>query len=153
MYILFRLVVNSYATKSNNSFVDFLVNLLQFIWIFALVVQVIVSLRNKPEEAKKIHLGCALVFGCGGIMMMVTVLVDLFGPGAIVASVGTKIMTALIFLSPVIAAVAHFEWTIILSMLQYYLMLPTYVNTFSLYSFCNTHDCSWGKNGNFCRIV
>ena len=27
---------------------------------------------------------------------------------------------------------------------QYLYMLPTYVNMFSIYSFCNMHDISWG---------
>jgi chitin synthase len=30
---------------------------------------------------------------------------------------------------------------------QYLFMIPTYINTFQIYSFCNMHDISWGTKG------
>jgi cellulose synthase/poly-beta-1,6-N-acetylglucosamine synthase-like glycosyltransferase len=36
---------------------------------------------------------------------------------------------------------------IALSIVQYYYMLPTFINIFSIYSFCNVHDISWGTKG------
>jgi hypothetical protein len=39
--------------------------------------------------------------------------------------------------------------TMIVVFPQYLYMLPTYVNMFSIFSFCNMHDISWGtKEGN-----
>jgi|EP00937_MAST-01D_sp_MAST-1D-sp2_P001351 cellulose synthase/poly-beta-1,6-N-acetylglucosamine synthase-like glycosyltransferase len=36
---------------------------------------------------------------------------------------------------------------ILFSIIQYYYMLPTFINIFSIYSFCNVHDISWGTKG------
>lgn len=34
---------------------------------------------------------------------------------------------------------------VISCLVQYLLMLPSYINTLSIYAFCNSHDVSWGK--------
>jgi len=47
-----------------------------------------------------------------------------------------------------VGALIHGEfWHILFSILQYYYMLPTFINIFSIYSFCNVHDISWGTKG------
>jgi len=47
-----------------------------------------------------------------------------------------------------VGAILHGETTAILfSIVQYYYMLPTFINIFSIYSFCNVHDISWGTKG------
>ena len=38
-------------------------------------------------------------------------------------------------------------WPILLSTVQYFYMLPTFVNIFNIYSFANMHDISWGTKG------
>ncbi len=35
-------------------------------------------------------------------------------------------------------------FSLLLTLPQYLYMLPTYVNMFSIFSFCNMHDISWG---------
>jgi hypothetical protein len=44
---------------------------------------------------------------------------------------------------------AVFSLSVVL--LQYVYMLPTYVNIFSVFSFCNLHDISWGTKEGKCR--
>ena len=45
-------------------------------------------------------------------------------------------------------------FTLMLVIVQYLYMLPTYVNMFSIFSFCNMHDISWGtKEGTSTRAV
>jgi chitin synthase len=47
-----------------------------------------------------------------------------------------------------VGAVLHGEtFHILFSIVQYYYMLPTFINIFSIYSFCNVHDISWGTKG------
>ena len=47
-----------------------------------------------------------------------------------------------------VAALLHGEFFAICgSFLQYFFMLPSYVNILMIYSFCNTHDLSWGTKG------
>ena len=47
-----------------------------------------------------------------------------------------------------VAAALHGEaFQILVSVLQYFWMLPTYINVLTIYSFCNTHDLSWGTKG------
>lgn len=38
-------------------------------------------------------------------------------------------------------------WHMFTSFIQYLLLTPTYVNILNVYSFCNTHDITWGTKG------
>ena len=51
-----------------------------------------------------------------------------------------------------LSALIHGELTqLMFVMPQYLFMLPTYANIFSVFSFCNMHDISWGtKEGTYC---
>lgn len=51
-----------------------------------------------------------------------------------------------------LAAILHGEFISVTKVFpQYMYMLLTYVNVFSIYSFCNMHDISWGtKEGAQC---
>lgn len=47
-----------------------------------------------------------------------------------------------------VGAALHGEFFhILFSIMQYYFMLPTYINIMSIYSYCNVHDISWGTKG------
>lgn len=36
---------------------------------------------------------------------------------------------------------------VIIGFMAYIFMSPTYINMFTIYSYCNTHDVSWGTRG------
>ncbi|EQC40891.1 hypothetical protein SDRG_01956 [Saprolegnia diclina VS20] len=57
--------------------------------------------------------------------------------GGVITSLG------LIFLS----AFVHGEFGILLSFVQYFFMLPTFVNVLGIYAYSNLHDLSWGTKG------
>jgi cellulose synthase/poly-beta-1,6-N-acetylglucosamine synthase-like glycosyltransferase len=59
-----------------------------------------------------------------------------------------RICTIAAFGSYFVGAAIHGEIKhITFSIVQYYYMLPTFINIFSIYSFCNVHDISWGTKG------
>ncbi len=51
---------------------------------------------------------------------------------------GVYLFTGLLFgkLIPVVSCI-----------FQYLLLLPSYINTLTIYAFCNSHDVSWGTKG------
>jgi hypothetical protein len=51
------------------------------------------------------------------------------------------------------SGILHGAFTsLMVAMPQYLCMLPTYVNMFTIFSFCNMHDISWGtKEGKWRR--
>jgi len=142
LYIAFRILVNYMFVEP----ADFMASGLQFIYIFALVVQVIISLRNKAEDVKVFQTFSMILFGVFGYMMIGMMIYTVLSTKLI--SNAIKVLSVITFLAPVIASVFHFEaLPVLLSMAQYYFVLPTYVNIFSIYSLCNTHDVSWGTKG------
>ncbi|KAI9103333.1 chitin synthase-domain-containing protein [Phlyctochytrium arcticum] len=45
-------------------------------------------------------------------------------------------------------SLAHMDpWHTVTCIVQYMLLLPTYINIFMIYAFCNLHDVSWGTKG------
>jgi cellulose synthase/poly-beta-1,6-N-acetylglucosamine synthase-like glycosyltransferase len=51
-------------------------------------------------------------------------------------------------LSYFVGALLHGELkAIVFTIIQYYYMLPTFINIFAIYSYCNVHDISWGTKG------
>lgn len=50
-------------------------------------------------------------------------------------TLGVFIISSIAYLSP---------WHLVTSSLQYFLIMPTYVNIMPIYSFCNLHDVTWG---------
>ncbi|KAJ3271890.1 Chitin synthase, class 2 [Terramyces sp. JEL0728] len=47
-----------------------------------------------------------------------------------------------------VSSLLHLDpWHVFTSMIQYFLLFPTYLNIFMVYSFCNLHDVSWGTKG------
>ncbi|TPX35933.1 chitin synthase [Synchytrium microbalum] len=48
----------------------------------------------------------------------------------------------------VVSSILHMDpWHIVTSMIQYFLLLPSYINLFMVYAFCNLNDVSWGTKG------
>ncbi|DAZ97368.1 TPA: hypothetical protein N0F65_003391 [Lagenidium giganteum] len=56
---------------------------------------------------------------------------------------GTVTALGLIFAS----AFLHGEFSVLLSTIQYFFMLPTFVNILGIYAYSNLHDLSWGTKG------
>ena len=45
----------------------------------------------------------------------------------------------------IVCSIVHGQFfAVIPTMIQYLFMLPTFMNMFIIYSFCNVHDVTWG---------
>lgn len=57
---------------------------------------------------------------------------------SVAATFGVYLIASILFLEP---------WHMFTSLIQYYLMAPSFVSVFGVYSMCNVHDVSWGTKG------
>merc|ERR1712232_19437 len=116
------------------------------------MLQVVLGLGNSPDEMKQTYLFSCLFYGMFmyllfGLSMyyVMTQESDVLGLPSYVIRIATAGSVLCYFL----AAALHGEFSAIaLTFFQYMFMLPTYMNIFAIYSFCNIHDISWGTKGN-----
>ena len=48
----------------------------------------------------------------------------------------------------IVSSLMHLEpWHCVTSLVQYLFLVPTYLNVFNIYAFCNLHDLAWGTKG------
>lgn len=138
------------------------------IYMALLVFIFITSLGNRPQGSKFLYIFSMFIFSLIMIIMTVfggyTVYQTLRTIGAddipisfaeifamwwgnpavrdvvvsILSTYGMYTIASIIYLDP---------WHILTSMLQYTLLLPSFVNILMVYAFCNIHDVSWGTKG------
>ncbi|CAG8456375.1 2031_t:CDS:2 [Gigaspora margarita] len=66
----------------------------------------------------------------------------------IVAFLDIVISVALTFLLYLFSSFIYLEpWHMFSCLVQYLLLVPSYINILMIYTFCNTHDVSWGTKG------
>ncbi|KAI8384377.1 glycosyltransferase family 2 protein [Radiomyces spectabilis] len=147
-----------------------LFEMLRYLYIFLFIVSFICSMGNRPQGSKWMFLASVLIYACimsytlfagawisycnvrDGMLSEGWTPGDLLGNTRLLMSqsvfrsviislastYGLYIVASLIYLDP---------WHMLTSFIQYLLLLPTYVNIFNVYAFCNTHDVSWGTKG------
>jgi chitin synthase len=54
------------------------------------------------------------------------------------STIGLYFLMSFLYLDP---------WHMFTSLLQYMILLPSYICTLQIYAFCNTHDVTWGTKG------
>ncbi|ORX58779.1 chitin synthase 2 [Hesseltinella vesiculosa] len=140
--------------------------ILNYIYIFLLVVQFVLALGNRPQGFKFAYtlIMCllALIMGyllfCTGWITYVSIhtviedwkdqqgtLITLLKQSTfrniLVSVCSTYLMyflASLLFLDP---------WHMFTSLIQYVLLSASFINLITIYAFCNTHDVSWGTKG------
>jgi chitin synthase len=122
-------------------------NYSRYLYMFLTVVQFILGLSSRVKDREIIYNICMVLYG---VVIYIT-LVGLF------YQIGTQLLTATYVLWVgiigtlgfyLIAGLLHWEIGPIMgSLLQYFFMLPTFINIFTIRSFCNMHDISWGTKG------
>ncbi|KAJ3346606.1 Chitin synthase, class 2 [Entophlyctis luteolus] len=140
-------------------------------YVVSLVVVFVVSLGNRPQGSKITYTVCmvlfALIMCCllylGGFSIYAVVVYSLAQLNASGKTGAWNIVVFLFELSLfrdivlslastyvlyLVSSFLYFEpWHVFTSMLQYLMLLPSYVNILNVYSFCNLHDVSWGTKG------
>lgn len=123
------------------------------LWAFSLlyfyltIMQLLTGLGSRPHAVQRIYFVSSLVYG---VLMLTAIGTSfwhlargVFSTYVVAASVGA-------FGAYFTSAFLHGQMiTVMTVFIQYMFMLPTFVNMFTIYSFCNMHDISWGtKEGN-----
>jgi cellulose synthase/poly-beta-1,6-N-acetylglucosamine synthase-like glycosyltransferase len=123
---------------------------LNLIYIFIILLQVIMGLATNPNNARHMYILTGFLFtGFSYLLIALSITfvflndndeVALFGLTWFYMKIITVIVTGVYF----IAGFIHNEFSIIRSYFPYIAMLPTFINVFTIYSYCNMHDISWG---------
>ncbi|KAI9163754.1 LOW QUALITY PROTEIN: Chitin synthase 2 [Paramyrothecium foliicola] len=164
-YLTFYFVAGGLADKRNDPFGHGIGNIifiiLRYTCALLIATQFILSLGNRPQGASKLYLTSMIIYS---IIMVYTmfasiyiVVVQLSGKdedGKSKITLGNNVFTNLMvsLLSTyglyIVMSLLYLEpWHIFTSLVQYLLLLPSYICTLQVYAFCNTHDVTWGTKG------
>lgn len=124
---------------------DCAVYLFNLVYLFGLLMLIIIGLGNNPKHMKLTYYMVGATFGA---IMMLSSLVGLgifFSSPATTNSVVVSILTIGVYF---IGSALHGEiHHIMLTFTHYTALIPSFVNIFTIYSFCNLQDLSWGTKG------
>jgi chitin synthase len=127
---------------------------LNLFYVFMTMAQIVLGLGNTPDEMKQMYMFSAMFYGLFAYMVIALSLSYILHAPPISIG-GTELPSYVITVAAAasigcffVAGVLHGELTAVsFSFLQYMFMLPTFTNVFTIYSFCNIHDISWGTKG------
>ncbi|KAI9905543.1 hypothetical protein PsorP6_014241 [Peronosclerospora sorghi] len=124
---------------------DGAVYLYNFVYLFGLLTLIIIGLGNNPKHLKLTYYFVGASFG---VMMMLSSLVGcgiFLSSRATVHSIVLSILTVgVYFIGPALHGEVHH---IFMTFTHYTSLIPSFVNIFTIYSFCNLQDLSWGTKG------
>lgn len=129
----------------SDTVLDCSVYLFNLVYLFGLTTLLIIGLGNNPKHMKLTYYFVAAVFGA---IMMLSSLVGLgifFSTPATTHSIVVSVLTiGVYFLGAALHGDLHH---IFMTFTHYTALIPTFVNIFTIYSFCNLQDLSWGTKG------
>ncbi|GMF29995.1 unnamed protein product [Phytophthora lilii] len=133
------------TSEYSQTVLDCAVYIYNFVYLFGLLMLIIIGLGNNPKHMKLTYYFVGAVFG---VMMMLSSLVGLgifFSSPATVNSIVVSILTVGVYF---IGSALHGEvHHIFMTFTHYTALIPSFVNIFTIYSFCNLQDLSWGTKG------
>ncbi|KAI8612913.1 chitin synthase-domain-containing protein [Chytriomyces sp. MP71] len=167
MYLIFiflgQSVVSNPATDPFQGYGNIVFQALSSIYLWAIILVFLSSLGNRPQGSKALYIGCFFLFAlvmAGLLYITGYSLVHAFpktiddwntAMSSVVqapiifntllsmgSTYGVYFIASFMFLDP---------WHMITSMLQYLLLMPSFINILMVYAFCNIHDVSWGTKG------
>jgi chitin synthase len=113
-------------------------------YFLLIMTQFVAALAVTPQEIPKFYNITSGLFGFALYLQVAYLIYDAFSDPNLV----TTSLFILIILIPYVCAFFHGAfWPVLATSFQYYFMLPTLLNTFLVFAFCNTHDLSWGTKG------
>ncbi|SSD61273.1 related to Chitin synthase 2 [Saccharomycodes ludwigii] len=125
----------------------------KYLLICTICALFIISMGNRPQGANHLFISSMVILSICSTYALITGLVFSFKTlkatdtsyhvfldvvVSLLSTYGLYAFTSIMYLDP---------WHIITSIVQYLLMLPTFVCTLQIFAFCNTHDVSWGTKG------
>ncbi|GAB4813424.1 hypothetical protein N2152v2_000470 [Parachlorella kessleri] len=134
------------VTFNDNEVLKQIGNILSLIYLFLLVVELIVNLKNKPESVEKVHLFCTVYFMLYMVAFTGITIWYLTGysAGSIFTSI-SRIGVILVVGSMLFCGMLHGDGLAFAgSFLQYWFFQPVFWNILQLNAFCNTDDITWG---------
>ncbi|KAI9327885.1 chitin synthase-domain-containing protein [Obelidium mucronatum] len=133
------------------------------LYLFAIILVFLSSLGNRPQGSKALYTACFLLFA---VIMAALLYITGYSiyytiprttddwnrmfDSAVEAPIIINMLVSLVctygvyFLSSFLFAD---PWHMVTSMVQYLLMMPSFINILMVYAFCNIHDVSWGTKG------
>lgn len=145
---------DSAVISNNGGLVLFVI--FKYLCITTIVAQFVISLGNRPQGSHYLFLGSMVIFalitaystGVGLYFVIKTLtLEDTVSLGnnvftnifvSLASTYGLYAVMSFLYLDP---------WHILTCSVQYILLLPSSICTLQVYSFCNTHDVTWGTKG------
>jgi chitin synthase len=136
--------------------------ILEYVYCALVIFVFLLSLGNRPAGAKFGYTFSMVLFGFLAIYLTVSAIylaVSSIIATETSASTTASLLTNKTFVSIVLSVAATFgvyliasilflePWHMFTSIIQYYLMSPSFVSVFGVYSMCNVHDVSWGTKG------
>jgi len=165
-FFLIQSITSNPAIDPSKGHGDNLFDAAQSLYLIIIVIIFICSMGNRPQGTKLIYTLCIVLFVfimasmlfCSIYIMYLTVYkaapIDFKNPLKIqealknAAFCDIVISVALTYLLYLFSSFIYCEpWHMLSSLVQYLLLIPSYVNILMIYAFCNTHDVSWGTKG------
>lgn len=137
------------TSEYSQTVLDCAVYIYNFSYLFGLLMLIIIGLGNNPKHMKLTYYFVGAVFG---LMMMLSSLVGagiFFSTPATVHSIVVSILTVGVYF---IASALHGEvHHIFMTFTHYTALIPSFVNIFTIYSFCNLRTCRGAPRG--CTMI
>jgi len=157
-YLSFYMLTKQALETSATSWGGYLFDVLRLVYAAIIIAQFICAMGNRPQGAGVIYAGSMFLFSLIMLFLIVVTLILILsswpksndvswlvqGGTARDVVLGT-VSTYGVYL---FSALLYGQFTHIFTCIfQYLLLLPSYINTLTIYAFCNTHDISWGTKG------
>ncbi|KAL2137209.1 hypothetical protein VTI74DRAFT_6420 [Chaetomium olivicolor] len=161
-YLTFYFIAGGLADPAVDPFGNraglYIFTILRYVCVLLISTQFILSLGNRPQGSKKMYLASMIIyavimaytsFACIYIVVRQfkqkddpnlqlgnNVFTNLIVSTA--STIGLYFLMSFLYLDP---------WHMFTSVVQYFILLPSYICTLQIYAFCNTHDVTWGTKG------
>eukprot|EP00887_Chlorella_sp_A99_P006915 scaffold2.g6915.t1 len=130
---------------SGSSVLENIGQILSLIYLFLIIVEVIINLKNKPEAVEKVHLFCTVYFMLYMIAFTGITIWYLASYGPEVFTNPAHLGVILVIFGLVFTSILHGDTFAVLGAgLPYWFMQPIFWNILQVNAFCNTDDITWG---------
>ncbi|KAK3307693.1 glycosyltransferase family 2 protein [Chaetomium strumarium] len=161
-YLTFYFIAGGLADPQVDPFggsaAKYIFTILRYVCVLLISTQFILSLGNRPQGARKMYLASMIIYA---VIMSYTLFASIYivvrqfkekdNPNlnlgnnvftnlivSTASTIGLYFLMSFLYLDP---------WHMFTSLLQYMILLPSYICTLQIYAFCNTHDVTWGTKG------